>query len=288
MMDLSIIILSYNTKNLLDSCLASIYDNYKNQNFEIIVVDNSSTDDSVAMIKKKYPKVLLIESQKNLGYSAGNNLGLAKSQGRNILFLNSDTKILGDSLDIMVKYLDAEEEIGIIGPRLINPDQTLQKSVGNFYSLGNVALMLFGGGRLGLFRNSPDKYLVVDWISGSCMMVKRSVFKKAGLLDENLFMYMEEVEFCYRAKMKGILTGFIPEAKVIHQELGSSKNGREQAIVNIYKGLIYFYRKYDSSGKLLILKFLLKAKAYLAKTLGLITGNNHLIETYDQALRFLA
>ncbi len=252
------------------------------------MVDNASTDSSVAMVRKKYPIVKLIASQKNLGYSAGNNLGLSKSTGRNILFLNSDTRILGNSLEIMLNCFDVYEDIGILGPRLINPDQTLQKSVGNFYSLGNVALMLLGGERLGFLRSSPDKFSIVDWISGSCMMIKRSVFERVGVLDDNLFMYMEEVEFCYRAKTKGILTGFIPEAKVIHQQLGSSSSGREQAIINIYKGLVYFYRKYYSGGKLSILTFLLKAKAYLAKTLGLISGNNHLIKTYDQALRFLA
>ncbi len=288
MTDLSIIILNYNTKDLLDSCLWSILKNSKSQNFEIIVVDNASTDGSVAMIKKKYPYVKLIESRVNLGYSAGNNLGLSKSHGRNILFLNSDTGIFGNSLNIMLECLETRDNIGILGPKLVNPDKTVQKSVGSFYSLGNVVLMLFGGGRLGLLRSSPDKFAIVDWVSGSCMMIKRSVLDKAGLFDENLFMYMEEVEFCYRAKTKGILTGFTPEAKVMHQQLGSSQGGREQAIINIYKGLIFFYRKYYSGGKLAILVILLKSKAYLAKTVGFITGNNQLIKTYDQTLRLFA
>lgn len=288
MTDLSIIILSYNTKDFLDSCLSSILEHFNSKTFEIIVVDNASTDSSVEMIKEKYPSVKLIESPKNLGYGAGNNLGLSKSSGRNILFLNSDTKILGNSLMIMLKCLDAQKNVGILGPRIINPDQTKQKSVGSFYSLGNVLLMLFGGGRLGLLRSSPDKFAIVDWVSGSCMMVKRSLFEKIERFDENLFMYMEEVEFCYRAKLKGILTGYIPEARVEHHQLGSSLNGNEQAIINIYKGLVYFYQKHYSSKKLSILRFFLKAKAYLAKTVGLLTGNNHLINTYDQALRFIA
>ena len=285
MTELSIIILSYNTKDLLDSCLRSVLKNSKGQNFEIIVVDNASTDKSVTMVKTKYPNVKIIKSKKNLGFSAGNNLGLSKAIGKNILFLNSDTRVYGNSLYIMLKCLQSGGDIGILGPRLINPDQSVQKSVGSFYSISNVALMLFGGGRLGILRGSPEKFTIVDWVSGSCMMIKRSVFDKVGLWDENLFMYMEEVELCYRAKQGGVQTGFCPDAVVEHKQLGSSQDGREQAIINIYKGLIYFYQKYYSRQQFSALMFLLKTKAFLAKLLGIIAGNNELINTYDQALR---
>ena len=266
--DLSIFILKFNPKDVLDTCLSSILKTSKNLTLEIIVVDNNSSDGSFEMVKTKYPEVQLIQNNRNLGFSAGNNAGIKKARGKYILFLNSDTEVIGNSLLTMVKLLDNKPNIGILGPKLVYPDKTIQKSVGNFYSLPEVIFDQLGGGKLGLVRSSPVGFKIVDWVSGACFLVRREVFDRIGLWDENLFMYMEEVEFCYRAKQNGILTAFLPEAEVIHKERGSSTSGREAAILNIYKGLIYFYQKHRSAREQKILKLILWFKAYLLNFFG--------------------
>lgn len=287
MIELSIIILSYNTKELLDVCLTSIFTNTKGLTFEVIVVDNASNDGSAELVKKKYPQVLLTQNKENLGYSAGNNLGIKKAQGEFVLLLNSDTQIIGDSLRSMVEFAKDDKNIGILGPKIVNPDESPQKSVGSFYSLGNIILAMFGGERLGFGRQSPDKFCFVDWVSGACLMIRREVLEKIGRLDEKLFMYMEEVELCFRAKKKGILTAFFPKALIMHKNLGSSQSGKTGAVLNIYKGLLYFYAKYYPAWQLEILRLVLKLKSTLLYGLGKIINNNYLVSTYGQALEIL-
>lgn len=287
MIDLSIIILSFNTKELLDSCLASIFGSNPKLTYEIIVVDNASSDGIIEHVEKKYPQISLIKSNKNLGYSAGNNLGVKKAQGKYLLFLNSDTEAVGQALDVMVECLNRQKKIAILGPKLIFADGAIQRSAGSFYSLKNTILMLFGLQRLGFLKSSPDKFKVVDWVSGACLMISKNAFTTLGGFDDQLFMYMEEMEFCYRAKQKGMLTGFCPEAVVIHNELGSAKKGKSEAILNIYKGLLYFFHKYFSQKDIKILKVMLKTKAIIAKAIGIIIGNNYLVTTYEQAYRLV-
>lgn len=287
MIDLSIIILNYNTRELLDACLSSIFNNTKGLTYEAIVVDNDSNDGSVELVKKKYPQALLIQNQKNLGYSAGNNIGVKKAQGNYILLLNSDTQIIGDSLNIMVKSISDHKQVGILGPRIVHPDQSPQKSVGNFYSLAMITLAMFGGEKLGWGRRSPEKFCFADWVSGACLMVRKEVFEEIGYLDEKLFMYMEEVEFCYRAKQKGILTAYEPKASIIHKNLGSSQSGKTDAVLNIYKGLLYFYSKYYPFWQYQMLRFVLGTKAAIIYFLGKLLNNNYFITTYGQAFKLL-
>lgn len=287
MIDLSIIILSYNTKKLLDSCLSSIFSNKNDLNFEVIVVDNGSKDKSVEFIKKNYPQVVLIQNKENLGYSAANNLGVKKAQGEFVLLLNSDTELIGDSLRSMVEFAKDHKNIGILGPKIVNPDRSPQKSVGSFYSLGNIILAMFGGERLGFGRRSPDKFCFVDWVSGACLLTKKDVFEEIGLLDEKLFMYMEEVEFCFRARKKGFLTAYLPKALIMHKNLGSSQSGKTGAVLNIYKGLLYFYAKYYPHWQFEALRFVLNLKSTILYGLGKVLNNNYLVSTYGQALEIL-
>lgn len=287
MTDLSIIILSYNTEKLLDRCLVSIINQKSAISVEIIVVDNNSEDQSVAMVEKKYKTVKLVKNKMNLGYSAGNNTGIRIATGRNILLLNSDTELIGNCLGIMVKLLDQNGKIGIAGPKLIFPDKSIQKSAGVFYTLPNAVLSFLGAQRLGLLRMSPGKTGRVDWVSGACLMFKKELAVKAGLLDENLFMYMDEVEFCYRALQHGYETWFTPEAVVVHSELGGDKKKKPDAILNIYKGFIYFYRKYYTEFDLKVLISILKLKALVLSTVGRLTGNNYLSDTYGKAFELV-
>ncbi len=285
--DLTIIILNYNTKELLDHCLASIFNNKTEITTEIIMVDNKSTDGSAEMVAQKYPGVKVIRNNENLGYSKGNNIGIKKAGGRNILLLNSDTELIGNGAQTMVKLLDQNSNIGIVGPKLVFPDKSPQASVGVFYNLPVAILYLLGLERLGFFKSSPSVLKKVNWVMGACFLFKKELTEKIGILDENLFMYMEEVEFCYRAKLNGYETYFTPEATVVHKERAGNPNNKTGAVINIYKGLMYFYKKYYPEFDLVILKTVLKIKAGILTIFGRLINNSYLSETYGKAFELV-
>jgi GT2 family glycosyltransferase len=182
MVKLSIVILSYNTKNLTLNCLKSILDRYKDSSsFEIIVVDNNSTDGSpqvVDNLKTKISNLKLIKNKANFGFSKGNNIGVKEAKGSYILFLNSDTEIKDLGFFDMVSFLESNPNIGILGGKLLNTDGSIQPSSGKFYNLFNVIITLLGGERLGFVRKTPEKIEQIDWVSGACMMVKKDIFLK--------------------------------------------------------------------------------------------------------------
>lgn len=287
---LSIIILTYNTKDLTLNCIRSIVDNYRKELkdglLEVIVVDNASTDKTVQAIQNlefRDQNFKLIQNKENYGFSRGNNIAFENAKGKYVLFLNSDTQIKDKGLLDMVSFLDKNSQVGILGGKLMNADGSAQSSSGKFYNLFNLFLMLIGGERLGLVRLSPSKIMKVDWASGACMMVRPDVFKKIKGFDENLFMYMDDVELCFRAKMSGYETYFYPDSNIIHNERGSSN--KTFAILNIYKGILYFYKKHKLPWEYYLVKLLLNAKAITAFVIGTIIGDNYLKKTYKQALK---
>ena len=291
MVKLSIIILNYKTKELTLACIDSIVKNYKEEldrgDLEIILVDNASEDDSINAFKKsKHFKYLnLVLSRENLGFGKGNNLGGEKSKGEFLLFLNSDTEIKDDGFSKMVEFIKENKSVGILGGKLYFPDGRVQSSVGKFYTLFNLFLMLFGGERAGFLRESPAKITKVDWVSGACMMIKRDIFEKVGGFDKNIFMYMEDVDICYVARKIGYSTYFYPNILLLHNERGSSN--KTFAILNIYKGVKYFYKKHMPGWRYDVALFLLKAKATVVKSIGTILGNSYYVQTYGQALEIL-
>jgi len=280
----SIIILSWNTKQLLRNCLKSL----KGMAVEIIVVDNGSTDGSPAMVAKEFPQVKLIRNKKNLGFGAANNQGMKAAEGDYLLLLNSDTVVKDEAPLKMATFLAKHPEAGAVGCRLLNSDGSLQPSAGPFPDLKVSVVMLFLEHWLkNLTRASFAKTTEVDWVMGAALMVRREVVKKAGWMDEGIFMYMDEVEWCYRIKKAGFKVFFYPEAEIIHLFGASSKSGRKAPILNIYRGLIYFYQKHYSHWQLKILKFMLKLKAREALILGWLTNNRYLKETYAEALKIV-
>ena len=282
-MDLSIIILSFNTKKLLQNCLDFVFQQTKGIKFEVLVVDNHSTDGSAEMVKKKFPQVELIKNQKNLGFAQANNQALRRAKGDYFLLLNSDTKIKGNALKKLVALAEEKKNLGLAGPKLLNPDGTSQPSTGPFYTLPITFLSLFRGDRY--LRHAYSQEKAVDWLSGACFLIKRELIDKIGLLDEKFFMYVEEMEFCFRAKKAGYLTYFFPQAEVYHLERGSSPEGKQKAIWGIYQGLIYFYQKHFAPWQLLVLKLLLRTKAAGAWLVGWLTNNQELKETYAKAFK---
>jgi len=277
----SIIILSYNTSELLEKCLNSVYANTKSD-FEVIVVDNASEDDSSQMIKKKFTKVKLIESKKNLGFASGVNLGAKSAQGEYILLLNSDTLLEDNSIGIMVDYLKQQSDVAILGGRLDNKDGSTSKSFDSFYNLPKLVNMLIRDKH----REKVDvkKPIRVDWVSGGFMMIRKNTFEKLGGFDEKFFMYIEDMELCFRASKENFVTHYLPSAHVLHVGQGSSN--RSFAIINIYKGVLYFYKKHHTLPEYYLVKSLLSLKGNLAILLGRITQNTYLVDTYKNALKF--
>lgn len=287
-MELSIIILNYNTKDLTISCINSVVEQYKqeleNDTFEIILVDNASEDNSVEAFKKlKVKNLVIVESKENLGFSKGCNSGAKNAKGEFLLFLNSDTEIKDQGFAKMVDYLRKNEKIGILGGALKNENGTNQSSAGKFYNLLNLFLAMLGLERLGILRESPGRIKKVDWVSGACLMINKKNFEKIGGFEKELFMYAEDMELCYRAKKKGFLTYFYPEVTLFHKERGSSD--RTFAILNIYKGILFFYKKHKPSWQFQIARFILFSKALLLVYLGKIMNNKYLEETYSKALK---
>lgn len=288
-MDLSIIIVSFNTSQLLENCLNSIYTNTKKAdlNFEVIVVDNVSTDNTREMLKSKFPMVRTILNRENVGFGRGNNQGIKAADGEFILLLNSDTIITNNAVTKLWKFAKQHPK-SFIGPKLLNLDRTSQTSCGPFFTLpvAFATLLLFGD-RLGLTRWSPHKTRKVDWVSGACMIGPKKLFTDGLLFDEEIFMYMEEIDLLYRGKKKGYDVYFYPHAVVIHLGGGSSVNKKKGPVLNIYRGYLYFYKKHYSKFSLSFLKFLLKFKAAIAWSVGAVFGNHDLKETYAEAYKMV-
>jgi GT2 family glycosyltransferase len=286
-MDLSIIILNYNTRDLTHACLESLFKEYKeellNNQVEIVVVDNNSSDNSLSSLRKLSSRIKLVESAENLGFSNGCNLGASLSEGEYLLFLNSDTEVKDKGFLKMVEFLKGDRTIGILGGKLRNIDESVQKSCGKFYNLFNLKLMLLGIERFGYLRFSPSKTKKVDWVSGASLMIKKDVFDQVGKFEKDLFMYMEDQELCYKAKLRGFSTYFYKDVEVVHKERGSSN--KTFAIVNIYKGIKFFYKKHKPMWQYLVAVFMLKLKALSLVVLGKIFNNKYLTSTYSQALR---
>ncbi|MDO8658570.1 MAG: glycosyltransferase family 2 protein [Candidatus Levybacteria bacterium] len=226
----------------------------------------------------------IIQNEKNVGFSKGNNIGASAAKGKYLFFLNSDTKFQNTGLLGMVDFMDKNKEIGVLGARLKNFDGSKQRSVGKFYNIFNTLFMLLGAEKLGFLRSSPNKIISVDWVSGAAFMIRSELFKMTGGFDEKLFMYMEDMELCFRAKKAGYKVFFYPEVNIAHKELGSSN--RTFAIVNIYKGLLYFYKKHKSNHEYLLVKFLLYTKAVIMILVGSIIKKSYLVITYKKAIQF--
>lgn len=290
MTNLSIIILSYNTRELTKKCLQSVDASIKNDDhhtYQICVLDNNSTDGSVNMLRSFKPhsenvSYTLIESAENLGFSRGNNHAARKASGEYVLFLNSDIEVVENAIPKFLNWF-SKSDYKFAGARLLNPDGSVQKSAGRFYSLSVAAAALFlRADYWGFSRFAPTSDQQVDWVSGACLMTSATIFNKLQGFDENIFMYWEELDLQYRGYTKNCTTGYFPNAQFIHYEGGSSTS-RQQPILRVYEGYIYFYKKHYPRLHLQFLRYMLKLKAIVSLVIGKVIGNNYLIETYTKA-----
>lgn len=288
-LDLSIIIVSFNTKKLTEDCLTSVMRSLKDAKltWEIILIDNVSTDGTREMLKKKFPMVRTVLNDENVGFGKGNNQGIRMSRGEYILLLNSDTIVLNNSIVKLVSY-GRQHPNAFIGPKLLNPDRSPQSSCGPFFSLPVVFASLFlKGDYIGLTRWSPTRARKVDWVSGACILAPKKLFMQDLLFDENIFMYMEEIDLLMRARKKGYPTYFYPRSLIVHLGAASSTNKRKGPVLNIYRGFLYLYRKHGSPVGLWLVRAMLKIKAVLAWVIGAVLGKETLKETYAEAYKMV-
>lgn len=255
-LDVSVIIVNWNTKDKLNDCLNSIYRQAPKLTYEVIVVDNASGDGSVEMVKREFPEAILLQNDENKGFAAANNIGMTVAQGRYILLLNSDTIVLDNAIGQTVSFADSYPESAIVGCKVLNHDGTLQQTCFMFPSLLNLLLSstylykLFPRntffGREQMTWWDRDDVCEVDVVTGCFMLVKREAIEQVGLMDEQFFIYAEETDWCYRFKKAGWRILYIPYAEIIHIGAASSNQMKPEMVLQLRASILLFFKKHRS------------------------------------------
>ena len=254
-MELSIVIVNYHHSHMLADCLESVYRTITKTRFEIIIVDNSSKDDGLELILKRYPETRFINNRENVGFARANNQGVKIASGDFLLFLNPDTIMTEGAIESMLGYIQSDSSVGILGPKVLNSDKTIQYSCRRFptvwsglFNRYSLMTRLFPNNRFSrhylMLDYDHNSIRSVDWVSGCCMMMPVSTFKKANGFDENYFLFIEDVDLCQIVKNKGLLVIYFPHAKIFHKISSSNSRSTSQAIIKRHQGMIYYNRKY--------------------------------------------
>jgi len=263
--DLSIIIVNWNTKNLLLNCLDSVFKTIKEISFEIWVVDNGSTDGSIEAVKYKFPSVKIIRNKKNLGFARANNQALKRINGRYAVLLNTDTVLTDGALEKIFFFMEKNPKVGICGGQLLNEDGTKQRCFGKIPTLTtdllnkNLLEMLFPK----RYFSKRRKYEIpteVESITGACMVVRKKAIDEVGLLDENFFFYYEETDWCYRMRNKGWKVFYHPHAYIYHFRGKSTEEVKNKAIIEFWKSRYKFFKKHYGDRKKIFLEIGLVVK----------------------------
>jgi GT2 family glycosyltransferase len=281
-MSVSIVIVTYGTRKSLRDCLQSIQVNSVSDQ-ETIVVDNHSLDDSVAMVRTEFPEVRLIANEENLGFSKANNYGIRAASGEYVLLLNSDTVVLPGALQTMTEFMVGHPEAGAIGCRLRSADGSIQASAGRHERLGLTPLFFRLSGISQLIRSARarrfvrqhfgfafgrrlracldayvagDSPLEVETLSGACLMLRRAAIAQVGGLDENFFMYLEDLDYCIRLREAGWKLYYLPAVHIIHLGEASSGGRMRRQSVRTYESLFYFYGKHYSVWTVRLARFM--------------------------------
>ena len=254
-MDLSVVILSYNTRELLEQTLRTVFDAVQDLEAEIVVVDNASHDGSPEMVEADFPAAVLVRNDDNLGFAAGNNVALRRVRGRCVLLLNSDTVVRRDTLTVLVRFMDEHPEAGAVGCKILNPDGTLQLScrrgfptpVAAFCKMSGLSRLFPKSRRLARYNLTyldQEETHEVDALSGSCMMVRKEAMDQVGLLDEDYFFYGEDLDWCFRIREAGWRIHYVPETEIIHFKGESSRAEQMRFRYRFYEAMSIFVDKH--------------------------------------------
>lgn len=257
--DMSIVLVCWNNKDYLEPCLESLYNSGLKSTFDVVVVDNGSTDGSQEMLQEKFPQVKLIQNDHNVGLGRASNQGIEATNGRYVLLLNNDTLVDGPSLDAMNAFMDDNPQAGAVGGRLLNPDGSFQSGYAGFSSLTEELLIAT---RLGerLWDGYPshgqgDQVKAVGWLSSACLLLRRKALEEVGLLDESYFIYGDEADLQYRLNQAGWKVYYLPDSTIIHYGGRSLDRWRRRKMV--YRGKMLFYRKNYGIVKTILLRLML-------------------------------
>lgn len=292
MKELTIIILNFNTKDLTIDCLSSIFKQKWTIDMRVVVVDNASTDGSVAEIRKRFLKVSIISSNSNLGFSGGNNLGLKKylRQSKYFLLLNSDTIIKDSSIESLLNF-SKKNNYAISSCKLLSIDGSFQPNAGELPKIFNLFVWLSGLDdilrrlvRIPSYQERNKIYYKKDrevgWVSGTAMLIKSSLIEQIGYLDAKIFMYAEDVDYCWRVKRAGFKVGWTNKTEIIHIGGASSNHAKGSQWLGEYRGLIYLYKKYYGNISSLLLKNLIRIFILVRILAFYIVGKPSYSQTY--------
>ncbi len=264
---ISVIIVNWNTKDLLLACVRSLKEHTREQTLEIIVVDNASTDGSQEALKAQFPDIVLIQNRENLGFAKANNIGITRARGEYLCLVNSDVEIKDGCIDKMAAYLKEHPEIGLMGPKIYLPDGSVQRSCKQFPSIRAhfcSAVMLhrifpgkraFAGEEMTWF--GYDTTQEVDVLTGAFWLTHRKAVNDVGLLDERFFFYSEDVDWCRRFKDRGWKTIFFPEARITHFTGGSSTDDPVKYYVRLCRAKLQYWEKHSSKINCFIVKLIM-------------------------------
>ena len=277
MVNISFIIVNWNTRDILINCLNSIYKTVEGIDYEIYVVDNNSTDGSQEAIKKYFPNVNLIENKTNTGFAHANNQALKIMQGRFAVLLNSDTILQEEAIKNLLSFMKHSSTVGLAGAQLLNDDGSRQNSIDNFPSLEteifNKSVLRF------LFpKTYPSKSktynnpIEVDSVIGACMIVRKEAMDEVGIFDEDYFIFLEETDWCFRMHRRGWKVYHVPDARVVHTGGHSKKKIPSASRIEYYRSLYMFFRKNKGGASYIALRILKPFKIFLNFILN-ICGN---------------
>jgi len=253
--DVSVVIVSYNTREVTRNCLRSVYEQTSNISFEVFVVDNQSRDGSPEMVRTEFPEVILIANEENRGFAAANNQALRLAKGRYFLLLNSDTVVLDRAIEKTVDYADRRPRVGVVGCQVLEDENTVQQTCFSFPSLSSAFFAatglstlfprsrLFGREWIGWWNRDTERE--VDVVSGMFMLARKEAVDQVGLMDEDYFIYAEEADWCFRLWKAGWPCVFAPVARILHLE-GGGKSTRQvsaKMYLQLQKSLLLFHRK---------------------------------------------
>jgi hypothetical protein len=263
MLKLSIIIVSWNTRDLLEACLASVFAHPPEAAFEVWVVDNDSEDDSVAMARAQFPQVKLIENEENVGFAQANNQAMAQCQGEYVLLLNPDTEVKPGALTALTAFLDENPAAGAAGSRLLNPDGTLQPSCHPAPTLSRELWRLFHldairpYGRYNMHTWDTSQPREVDVLQGAALALRKNILDEIGYLDADYFMFSEEVDLCWRIQRAGWSLHWVPASRVVHYGGQSTQQVAEKMFLQLYLGKLKYFRKHYGPGAGIVYKMIL-------------------------------
>jgi GT2 family glycosyltransferase len=266
---LSIIVVSHNTRDLLEDCLSSIQQTVGELDCEILVIDNRSEDGSVEMVKNKFPEVRLTANGQNQGYARACNQGMRAAQGQYLLLLNSDILVLDGTLEGMLKIMEVSPRMGELGCRLLNTDRSLQQSVGLDVGWMSEFIQKFFLNRWEKSRNPLAGKVLrrmhtvqrkVDWLKGACVLLRREAIFEAELMDPVYFMYLEDADLSRRLRQLGWDVVFTPQVEVIHHEGASARKNNAQVALEYRRSQLRYYRKFYGEGSYRCLRMYLKWK----------------------------